>query len=252
MLSRIFRRREPTLAQQLFVCPTERVYAVGDIHGRHDLVELLFEKIVRDMRLHDDGRKTKIVFLGDYVDRGDHSMEVVDLLIEIKGRVSETVTFLMGNHEKALLDFLNDPMRGRHWLEFGGRQTLASYGVSPPQQSDQIGLHRARDELAVATKHHLDFFESLIRIYRSGDVVFAHAGFDPGLDDDSQIDDVILWGDGDCKPTLGGAGTRVVHGHFDNPNPISLPERICVDTGAFYTGTLTAVRLDSGETFLST
>ena len=105
----------------------ERVYAVGDIHGCHDLLDALFEKIVEDNLAQTGHRKMRIVFLGDYIDRGDHSREVLERLIAIKEGLSDQVEFLAGNHEAAMLDFLDEPYEGSSWIEMGGRQTPVSY-----------------------------------------------------------------------------------------------------------------------------
>jgi len=234
------------------VAPTERVYAIGDIHGRYDLLVSLLEKIEEDSATFRDERTVRIVFLGDYVDRGDDSRQVLELLSKLAASGSPDFIFLTGNHEAALLAFLADPIEGRAWLNFGGRQTLASYGVRlPPRGVKRSDLQSAGDDFGRALGRHRDFLLSLSLLDRSGDVLFTHAGLNPSKADDPRSDPhAILWG---CKEFLREdpvPGARIVHGHFDAPTPLSATGRICVDTGAYYSGRLTAVRLDAGEHFL--
>lgn len=251
MFGRLFGKSETVATQLPLVDVTDRVYAVGDIHGRHDLLDLMFEKIAADHTSRDDGRQLRVVFLGDYVDRGDHTSDVLDRLCLIQQRMGEEIIFLSGNHEAALLDFLERPEEGANWLDFGGMQTLASYGVVPPRDRADAGqLKKARDEFHSAISEHLPFLRGLQKMWRSGDVVFVHAGLDPARPLHQQSDATVLWGSGNTPsgPTID--GLRIVHGHFDREEPVVSPGRVCVDTGAYYSGRLTAVRLDADEAFL--
>jgi len=242
--------KRPTLS----VAGQERVYAIGDVHGRLDLLVALVDKIERDALTRPPGRRARLIFLGDYIDRGDQSREVVDCLIRLRDRLCDRVDFLAGNHEASLLGFLDDPLRGRDWLQWGGRQTMASYGVVPPSDTTEradldtlsAALRRAMGE------QHIGFLRGLSGIATSGSVVFVHAGLDPSLPLDRQPDAAMLWGRIGGERTSGLPGYRMVHGHFAADAPVSLPERVCVDTGAYYSGRLTAVRLDEEEAFLDT
>jgi len=236
---------------------TERVYAVGDIHGRSDLLTLMLTKISEDMDRFSDHRRNRIIFMGDYIDRGDHSREVIEVLADLheqrKGlpnNLEVQVDFLIGNHEAAMLSFLEDPERGRSWLNWGGAQTLASFGIAPaghrPSKNDIL---RMRDELAEKVSPFNTFFAQLSQLVVSGEVVFVHAGLDPDFPLSRQPEDANLWGRTASGKPLGMPGYRIVHGHFGAIEPVSLPDRICVDTWAFQTGRLTAVRLDDGEAF---
>ena len=230
----------------------ERVYAIGDVHGRRDLLLRLFDLIVRDARRFDDGRVPRLVFLGDYVDRGDDSAAVLDVLCDLAAEGLTGLDFLLGNHEAALLAFLDTPARGRSWLAYGGRQTLASYGVAPPgERADEEELTRARDLLRAAMGRHREFLETLKPCARSGEVLFVHAGVNPEAASPEDDRHALLWGHPACRGPEPIPGLRLVHGHFDAPAPVVHRGRICVDTGAFYTGRLTAVRLDDGEAFLT-
>ena len=235
------------------VAPGERVYAIGDIHGRADLLGALLERIGEDAEARHDGRRLRLVFLGDYVDRGDRSRETLDLLLRVARETPEgTGVFLRGNHEAALLDFVDRPGGGASWLDVGGRQTLASYGVSVPGPGASAErLDRARDAIVVAMGPHLDLLRRTRLIARSGAAVFAHAGFDPALPDAAQSEAVLLWGSVPPEDAKLPGELLLVHGHFDGPAPIETPNRINVDTGAFHSGRLTAVRLDAGRGFVT-
>jgi len=229
----------------------ERLYAVGDVHGRCDLLEALIEKIGRDAATRSPERRHRIIFLGDYIDRGDQSRQVIDRLILIKQHLGARVEFLSGNHEVALLAFLKDPLKGRSWLDWGGRQTLASYGIAPPSiNPDRAGLVSLRDRLHDAMQEHVAFLQNLPKLALSGDVVFVHAGLDPAYPVDAQPDAALYWGQVEGGQVSGLPKYRMVHGHYANYDPVSSERRICVDTGAYFTGRLTAVRLDEEEAFL--
>ncbi|OWU78011.1 hypothetical protein ATO3_01255 [Marinibacterium profundimaris] len=230
--------------------PHERIYAVGDIHGRHDLLLRMVERIRTDIdRLEDPDRPVRLIFLGDYIDRGDQSREVVEELRKLCDDATRDdnpvgLTCLMGNHEDALLGFIEDPVVGRRWLQFGGLQTLASYRVRVAgPQSDHKALKDTASALAEAMGEDLPFLRSLPKIHRSGPVVFAHAGLDPE-DPEAEDNGAVLWGQSSFIERGGIEGMRVVHGHYDALQPVLTRRRICVDTGAYYSGRLTAVRMD--------
>lgn len=229
-----------------------RIYAVGDIHGCHSLLIQLLNKISDDAEKQNDGRKVVLIFLGDYIDRGEESAEVLNTLNRFAGFGFDRIVCLKGNHEQALLHFLQDPIGGRAWLDFGGRQTLSSFGVWVPSRSlSKADLYDLSDQLATPMKPYLGFLEGLPLKYRCGDVVFTHAGLDPNLAWDQSNETSLLWGhDGFLRPDPI-PGLRVVHGHYDSASPVSHPGRLCVDTGAYYSGRLTAVRLDDKEAFIS-
>jgi serine/threonine protein phosphatase 1 len=223
---------------------------VGDIHGRHDLLDAMVDRIDRDRARFEDGRQAVTVFLGDYIDRGDHSREVIDKLLVLE-YTREDVVFLKGNHEAALLDFLEDPGRGVDWLGYGGLQTLASYGVAPVGRgAGGAELERTALELGAAMGPHIGFLERTRHSFRSGDVICAHAGIDPDRSPEDQGEGALLWGRSAFLDDGGVPGLRVVHGHWAEDAPVVTPRRICVDTGAYYSGRLTAVRLDAGQELL--
>lgn len=233
--------------------PDRRLYVIGDLHGRIDLLEAMLDGIATDIAAcAGDGLKPTIVVVGDMIDRGDHSREVLACLRELASVCEpDELALLKGNHEAALLRFLDTPEAGASWLQFGGMQTLASYGVPPPQgelRSDKLravalGLLRAMGD-------HVDFLRAMPLVYRSGDVVCTHAGLDPERPDATD-EDAVLWGNSEFLAAGGVPGLRVVHGHFDAPEPVLTDLRICVDTGAYYSGRLTAAVIDDHVRFLT-
>jgi serine/threonine protein phosphatase 1 len=222
--------------------PDTRIYAIGDIHGRADLLEKLQARIARDADRAAEGRKV-VVYLGDYVDRGPDSAGVIDRLIDGPLDGLEQV-FLMGNHEDFFLQFLQDPEVGPLWVSNGGDATLASYGLAGAQAygaKDMAALSRALHD--TLPDRHLEFLKGLSVSHREGDYFFVHAGIRPGVPLDRQCEEDLLW---IREPFLASPDDRdvvVVHGH----TPVELPEvhsnRIAVDTGAVWSGRLTAAVL---------
>ncbi len=152
-----------------------------------------------------------------------------------------------------MIDFLADPVRGRAWLDHGGRQTLASYGIRPPDAAaKEAHFLEVRDNFKEALGGHFEFLGRLQLMETSGAVLFVHAGLNPAVPDPKTDREALLWGHPACMTANPLPGRRIVHGHFEMPAPVSLPGRICIDTGAYHSGQLTAVRLDDEEGFLTT
>lgn len=234
------------------VHPRDRIYAVGDIHGRHDLLVAMLALVREDARRCRDHRVPRLVFLGDYIDRGDDSAQVLETLSGAISAADPRTLCLMGNHEAALLSFLDDPVRGRAWLEFGAAQTLASFGLGLSGPTDDPErLRRLRDGLLAALGPTVDVLRGMPLHCRSGDVVFVHAGLAPGGQARFTDADTMLWGDPGFLTPSPVPGLRVVHGHYDSLEPAVFSGRVCIDTGAYHSGRLTALRLDDGEALLS-
>ncbi|GFE52497.1 metallophosphoesterase [Roseobacter cerasinus] len=250
MIGKIFTHLLPgsrTAPPQPQVQPDHRIYAIGDIHGRADLLGELLDLITEDSRRQADARAVKYVFLGDYVDRGEQSRAVLDRLLVLQQAGAEDAIFLKGNHEAALLDFLQDPVAGRRWLDFGGARTLKSYGLDPDGDPERLA-----PAFQTALGAHLAFLQETERFWQSGEVLFVHAAVDPRRALADQRDRDLLWGNTAFLRGRGLKGLRVVHGHYNGPEPVVTPARICVDTGAYYSDRLTAVCLDESVRFLHT
>ncbi len=234
-----------------------RLYAIGDIHGRLDLLRSLLDLIDQDQRDRGD-LPALLIFLGDYVDRGPDSKGVVERLIE-GFSPPYTPVFLKGNHEALLLSFLNDPCTGSHWLSNGGDMALLSYGlgfetVHLATWGGPEGLAEAvRQFRAVLPADHLHFYEQLKLFYRTGDYFFVHAGVRPKAPLDQQREDDLLWIRADFLNSKEDFGAVVVHGHTPAQTPQDLGNRIGLDTLAVRTGKLTAAGFEgSRRWFLST
>ncbi len=222
------------------------IYAIGDVHGRHDLLVRLIDRILEDSKAFDT--MPKIVFLGDYIDRGENARDAIDLLIALAERTDVETVFLMGNHEQMLLRFLREPATGARWLRYGGLQTLMSYGVGGVGNLHAEGeAWRLRSALIEALGPHLGFIEGLRDSHHAGNLFFAHAGADPALSTDEQDIATLLWGCESFRTTDRDDGVWVVHGHFVVDRPAAEHGRIAVDTGAYFSGRLTAARIAGGE-----
>lgn len=225
-----------------------RIYAIGDIHGRVDLLRHLIHQIRLDQQDAGDGQSV-LIFLGDYIDRGLEARAVIDDLIELRADTSFETRFLKGNHEAAMLDFIKRPSAGAAWLAFGGAETLYSYGVrAPPAGASPDDLRRTAEALhAALPRHHVEFLKELELVIRYGDYVFVHAGLRPGKALDAQAEEDLLTIRDPFMKSHRKWPFIVVHGHTPESNVHVDDRRIGVDTGAYATGRLSAVRLE-GDT----
>jgi serine/threonine protein phosphatase 1 len=239
-------RRVTALGRRYDADPTagELIYAVGDVHGRYDLLKQLTELILQDWSSRARDRRPLLIFCGDYVDRGPHSAAVVEALIWLQQRSDIQACFLKGNHEAALMRFLDNPPDCGGWLRFGGVETLRSYGVEPPSPDDPATCFQARDQLLQRMpSSHLRFLERLELMLVIGDYAFVHAGVQPGVDLRGQREEDLLWIRQEFLSDEGPFEKIIVHGHsWTDDKPQLLPHRIGLDTGAYATGVLTAVR----------
>jgi serine/threonine protein phosphatase 1 len=225
------------------------VYAVGDVHGRLDLLGPLLHDIAQDVATARAEPRPMLIFLGDYVDRGPDSRGVVDLILQMQTWPKFEVRALKGNHEEALLQFLGEPSFGQTWMEHGGAATLVSYGVQPPaQRTDAEAWKPVRDAFAAALPPvHRAFYENLELMVTVGDYAFVHAGVRPGVALEDQAERDLLWIRQEFLAERGRFEKVIVHGHTPTEEPQLTATRLGVDTGAYATGVLTAVRLE-GET----
>lgn len=230
----------------------QRVYAVGDIHGRLDLLEQLLQEIQSDHTARGMA-DALVIFLGDLVDRGPDSRGVVERLMGYRDEPLPT-RFLMGNHEEVFLRALDGDAKALKFLiRIGGRATIQSYGIDQPayQQMDfeELGIAlRARVPQA-----HIDFLRGFEEWVEVGDYLFVHAGIRPGLDLRAQRASDLRWIRDDFLLHREDFGRMVVHGHSITEEAEVRSNRIGIDTGAFQSGRLTAIGLEGTQRwFLST
>jgi serine/threonine protein phosphatase 1 len=218
-----------------------RIYAIGDVHGRADLLERLQQRIAADVELNPIADPL-LVCLGDYVDRGPDSAGVLDLLLGETPAGMRRVA-LMGNHEELMLRFLIDESVGAVWLANGGDATLESYGIDPAESYE-----RARRQLSSRLPaRHLALLESLVLSHSEGGYFFAHAGIRPGVALDRQRREDLLWIRGEFLRSDTDHGKVVVHGHSITAEPDIRANRIGIDTGAYASDRLTCLVLEGRE-----
>lgn len=221
------------------------IYAIGDIHGRLDLLDSLHLLIAADAQeRHAEHRQ--LVYLGDYLSRGPDSPAVVDRVRNWLPAGFERVT-LKGNHEDLLLRYIGGELAaGRHWFDYGGLETLAAYGI-------EFADRAARDEASIAAlglrfaaalpPPHLEFFNALRVYHRAGDYFFTHGGIRPGVPLAAQSPHDCMWIRKTFLDSTADHGAVVVHGHSICREPEIRPNRIGIDTGAYRSGVLTCLVL---------
>jgi serine/threonine protein phosphatase 1 len=225
-----------------------RVYAIGDIHGRLDLFRRLIADVAIDNRLRDP-MVTGIVLLGDVIDRGPQSAQLLRACRELT-RMTDRFVMLKGNHEAMMVTALRHDLRAMGpWLRYGGRETLHSFGMTDAEIDDPEPFDLAADARSRIGEDLLDWVDSLPVTLRAMDYLFVHAGIRPGIPLKEQEEDDLLWiRDEFLNWDEDFGGLVVVHGHtvFEGKPGIT-DHRIGIDTGAYYTGQLTAVGLERGE-----
>lgn len=225
------------------LAPAEDFTAVGDIHGRYDLLMRLMDRIGTGQG---GGR---LVFLGDYVDRGEDSAGVLQALFWLQENAPGTIC-LRGNHEDMLLGFLADPLRqGPAWQQHGGRQTLACYGIAPVHAgAPEEDWFAARDSLQSKMGSALiDWLRQLPALWQTGNVAVVHAAANPSKPITEQDEQDLIWGHPDFLRVPRRDGTWIIHGHTIVEEVVASRGRIGVDTGAFATGRLSAVIVTAGN-----
>ena len=247
LLKNIFNTK--TIQPELTGLPdNHRLYCIGDIHGRLDLLKKLEQLILADAEPY-LGDKT-IVYLGDYIDRGSDSKQVIDHLIDNNSLNEFKKIYLLGNHEQVLLQFLlsKDASIAHDWFRFGGLSTLASYGVKVrgiPTTKDLTRLHTEFAEKLPAT--HLDFYQRLVLKYEIGGYFFVHAGIKPKIKLHLQREEDMLWIREEFINSTLFHDKVIVHGHTVTAEPEHLPNRIGLDTGAYSSGKLTCAVFENGD-----
>jgi serine/threonine protein phosphatase 1 len=228
--------------------PSFPIYAIGDVHGCLDHLQRAEDRVAADIR--ETGRRGPVILLGDYIDRGPASAQVIDDLIAPSRHGLKRVC-LCGNHDDIFSAFIKDPDQHLEWLALGGEQTLMSYGID----IHHVGIRqkgrngKLKELLARAVPHsHRDFLFNLPVSLKIGPLLFVHAGIRPGVALDRQREEDLIWirepflTEGPRLPSL-----LVIHGHTPSSDPSFGAQRIGIDTGAFYSGKLTVLKIEDGQ-----
>jgi Calcineurin-like phosphoesterase. len=224
-----------------------RVYAVGDIHGRLDL----FREILRSIEADDERRgpaQTRIVLLGDLIDRGPESAGVVALARELSQQ--RDVALIMGNHEEMFLDSFSKQGILRNFMRYGGAETMQSYGIPVEALNEADTDELQQLMIDKVPQEDRDFLAGFRKMVRVGDYAFVHAGVRPDMPLEKQTGSDCRWIREPFLSHEGDFGAVVVHGHTVTEQPEVLPNRIGIDTGAFVSGTLTAIGLQGTDRWL--
>jgi serine/threonine protein phosphatase 1 len=223
-----------------------RIYAIGDVHGRADLLDRVFTRIDAHIAAHPVVRPVQVL-IGDYIDRGPNSREVLDQLIR-RAETNEMV-LLKGNHETFVSEFLRNPAMLQSWSKMGGLETLMSYGLTPPLNADGLTQKQLAIALQAALpKSHVVLLASLQSSFSCGEFFFVHAGVRPRVPLEQQREEDMLWIRDDFLLHEEQFGKIVVHGHTPVHEVDIRPNRINIDTGAYATGRLSCLVLQD-ETF---
>ncbi len=226
--------------------PGYRLYAVGDVHGRDDLLGDLLAQIEADSVRRGRARLV-IVFLGDLVDRGPSSRQVVERL-RTYGPDGVRPVFLTGNHEEVLLRILGGETRLiPDWLRFGGAECLASYGVDAAELSRLPPAQAIEAVRSAIPKEHVDFLRGFDDTFRAGSYLFVHAGIRPGIPLEQQSKTDLRWIREPFLKDGSEHGFTVIHGHTIREEVEERANRIGIDTGAYRSGVLTALGLEGSE-----
>jgi serine/threonine protein phosphatase 1 len=228
-----------------FNADSTRLYVIGDIHGRADLLDQIVVKIALDIQQY-PGAECLTVTLGDYIDRGPDSRGVLDRLAS--NPFSTNYIALKGNHELLFEAFMQDPSVGHYWRKLGGLETIHSYRVPVSALMTGQGFEEAGKalKLAIPTAH-LRFLASLKTSVTIGKFFLCHAGVRPGVSLERQKVDDLLWIREEFLTSTMNFGKIVIHGHSPNEWPEVRPNRINIDTGAFATGRLTCLVVENGR-----
>lgn len=240
LLAKVLRRRDPA---DVPPPPAPRpIFAIGDVHGMAGLLDTMLDRIAA--RIGAQGLQgAAVVFLGDYIDRGPHSRAVIDLLLAAPARLGVETVFLRGNHEAFAMRFLDMPDTPSRWRDFGGTETIESYGIDPHDfeatPEGQADLSAALAE-AMGTAHTGFLRDRLVTHFEEWPYFFTHASIDSRFHPDEQEPHVLTHGMRSFRKTGGWPGSMVVHGHYITEAPDFGPHRLGIDTGAYRSGVLTA------------
>jgi serine/threonine protein phosphatase 1 len=249
VLKKLFARSEPALRVARLPAG-ERVYAIGDVHGRRDCLDQLLETIDADNEARGPA-ETTLVFLGDLVDRGPDSRGVIERAMSAPA--TRRCVFLMGNHEEILIHtWEGDRRSAALFHRVGGRETMMSYGLAP-HDYDGLDLPGLASEVGTRVPvEHIAFLRRFEDSWRAGDYLFVHAGIRPGVPLEAQSPADLRWIRREFLDDARDHGAVVIHGHSITETPDVQPNRIGIDTGAFASGKLTAVGLEGASRWFLT
>lgn len=219
-----------------------RIYAIGDVHGRFDLLQAMADKVAADIK-HAPPTESVEVFLGDYVDRGPQSCDVLDWLLSA-APIADRRICLLGNHEDMMLGALSDQTVLANWLVNGGEATLASYGTTALPPAPDTRLTAIAEAIPL---RHRTFLAGLPRRVEFGTYLFVHAGIDPRRPLNAQDPDDLIWIRSPFVNSNADFGRIVVHGHTPVGEPDFRENRINIDTGAVFSGKLTCLVLEGTQ-----
>jgi serine/threonine protein phosphatase 1 len=247
MLKRLLRRKKTSRPIDSAMIPEgRRVYAIGDIHGRNDLLRQLLDKIIKD----DGGRgkaESEIIFLGDLVDRGPDSAGVLDTAMQLKADLG-TVRFLMGNHEECYLAATTgDEKSVRFFNRIGGRETILSYEISMKEYIELDMAQLAQRIPELFPQKHIDFVASFEDQIIIGDYAFVHAGIRPGVPLSEQRQKDLRWIREEFLSAQEAFEKVIVYGHTISDDVVETGTRIGIDTGAYHSDKLSALGLQGSE-----
>lgn len=223
-----------------------RAYAIGDVHGRHDLLARLLARI-DDERSADPRAEDHLILLGDLIDRGPDSRGVLDLVLA-RRETDRTLTVLSGNHEEMLLAILGGASEHlADWLRFGGAACVESYGIDPLALGTMLPDAACEQLRAAIPQAHVALLEGLVSHFSLGTYWFVHAGIRPGIPFEHQQTRDLHWIRAPFLRSTADHGAMVVHGHSISEEPEVRPNRIGIDTGAYASGRLTALCIDGAD-----
>lgn len=225
--------------------PGMRLFAIGDVHGRLDLLEEMHRRIADDLAT-DPPDDWRIIHLGDYVDRGPNSKGVIDFIRRARHADARMIA-LCGNHDEGMAEFLGRPEKDSLFALYGGRQTALSYGVHADFSSAWLVRQVADELLAAMPDGQIEFLTDLPRSCTFGDFFFCHAGIRPGVPLDRQDPNDLIWIRREFLDWTGLHPKIIVHGHTPHSAPQIMPNRVNVDTEAWRSGVLTALLIDGNR-----
>jgi len=247
MLRNLVTRFRASSTPKPSIAEGRRLYVVGDIHGRLDLLDQLLTIIDTDDSAR-EATETHLIFLGDLIDRGPHSAQVVERLRQLAAAAPGATRFLLGNHEEVFLAAVaGNEEAFRFFIRIGGRETVLSYGVSEEEyrQLDYPELLAAFR--AKVPPDHVDFIQGFENLILDGDYAFVHAGIRPNVPLVEQREKDLRWIREEFLSARTPHEKVIVHGHTISTEPELLPHRIGLDTGAYVSGTLTAMGFEGSE-----